>query len=153
MAIEFAGVLKQAEGVNATGIPVPDAVVAELGSTKNPPVTVRARKAGSTGDWYTYRVSVGNRGGYILSFSAANRASSGLVAGDQLEVTIELDNEPRTIDIPEDLATALTKAGLYDKFLALSPSKQRGFIDPIESAKAVDTRQRRVEKAVSDLTS
>jgi len=153
MVIEFASVLKQAEGVNATGIPVPDAVVAELGSAKNPPVTVRVRKAGSPGDWYTYRISIATRGGYIMSFSAANRASSGLVAGDPLEVTVELDNEPRTIDIPEDLATALTKAGLYDKFLALSPSKQRGFVDPIEAAKAVDTRQHRVEKAIADLTS
>ncbi len=90
MAIEFTSVLKQAEGVNATGIPVPDSVVTELGGAKNAPVNVRVRKAGSDADWYEYRVSIGNRGGYILSFSGAHRTASGLVAGDPLDVSVEL---------------------------------------------------------------
>ncbi len=90
MAIEFDSVLKQAEGVNATGIPVPDSVVTDLGGAKNASVNVRVRKAGTDGDWYEYRVSIGNRGGYILSFSGAHRAASGLVAGDPLEVSVAL---------------------------------------------------------------
>jgi Bacteriocin-protection, YdeI or OmpD-Associated/Domain of unknown function (DUF1905) len=150
MVIEFSSVLKQAEGMTATGIPVPDDVVARLGSTRNPPVTVRVRKVGSA-DWYTYRMSIATRGGYILSFSSAHRAASGLAAGDPLEVTVELDTEPRILELPEDLTSALTTAGLLDKFLALSNSKQRAFVDPIEATKAAETRQRRVEKTVSDL--
>jgi hypothetical protein len=94
MAIEFPSVLKQAEGVNATGIPVPDRVVTELGGAKNASLNVGVRKTGSGGDWYGYRVSIGNRGGYILSFSAAHRDASGLVAGDPLDVTVELS--PKT---------------------------------------------------------
>jgi hypothetical protein len=90
MAIEFSSVLKQAEGVNATGIPVPDSVVAGLGGAKNASVDVRVRKTGAGSDWYDYRVSIGNRGGYILSFSGAHRAASGLVAGDALDVVVEL---------------------------------------------------------------
>ena len=90
MAIEFESVLKQAEGVNATGIPVPDSVVEALGSKKNARVTVNVRKKDSGSDWYSYDVSIGNRGGYILSFSGAHRTASGLVAGDPLEVTVEL---------------------------------------------------------------
>jgi hypothetical protein len=90
MAIEFASVLKQAEGVNATGIPVPEAVVTGLGGAKNASVDVRVRKSGSGADWYEYRVSIGNRGGYILSFSGAHRTASGLVAGDPLDVSVEL---------------------------------------------------------------
>jgi hypothetical protein len=35
-------------------------------------------------------VSIGNRGGYILSFSADHRKASGLVAGDPLDVSVEL---------------------------------------------------------------
>jgi hypothetical protein len=90
MAIEFESVLKQAEGVNATGIPVPDHVVAGLGGAKNASVDVKVRKTGSGGNWYEYRVSIGNRGGYILSFSGAHRTASGLVAGDPLDVSVEL---------------------------------------------------------------
>ncbi len=50
MAIEFESVLKQAEGVNATGIVVPDAVVEELGAGKKPRVEVKVRKRGAGGD-------------------------------------------------------------------------------------------------------
>ena len=90
MAIEFASMLKQAEGVNATGIPVPDQVVIDLGGAKNASVDVRVRKTGSGADWYEYRIAIGNRGGYILSFSGAHRTASGLVAGDPLDVSVEL---------------------------------------------------------------
>jgi hypothetical protein len=90
MAIEFSSVLKQAEGVKATGIPIPDSVVAKLGGAKNASLDIRVRKSGSDSDWYEYRVSIGNRGGYILSFSADHRKASGLVAGDPLDVSVEL---------------------------------------------------------------
>jgi hypothetical protein len=90
MAIEFSSVLKQAEGMKATGIPVPDSVVTQLGGAKNASLDIRVRKSGSGGDWYAYRVSIGNRGGYILSFSADHRKASGLVAGDALDVTVAL---------------------------------------------------------------
>lgn len=90
MAIQFESVLKQAEGVNATGIPVPEDVVAQLGK-KNAKVNASVRKAGSGGEWFSYPISIGSRGGvYLLSFSGANRAASGLVAGDPLEVIVEL---------------------------------------------------------------
>ena len=90
MAIEFTGVLKQAEGMKATGIPIPDSVVAELGGAKNASLDIRVRKRGEGTDWYEFRTSIGNRGGYILSFSADHRKASGLVAGDQLDVTVAL---------------------------------------------------------------
>jgi hypothetical protein len=90
MAIEFSSVLKQAEGVKATGIPIPDSVVTELGGAKNASLDIRVRKTGSGSDWYEYRTSIGNRGGYILSFSADHRKASGLVAGDPLDVTVAL---------------------------------------------------------------
>jgi len=89
MTIEFESFLKQAEGVNATGIPVPAAVVAQLGA-KNARVTVNVRKAGSGAEWFSYPVAVGSRGGeFLLSFSGALRKESGLVAGDSLEVSID----------------------------------------------------------------
>src|ERR1700712_3278450 len=100
MAIEFESTLQQAPGMNATGIPVPDQVVTDLGGAKNAAVAVKVRKAGSDDAWYEYRPSLATRGGYIMSFSSANRAASGFVAGDALEVQIELDTAPRTMEVP-----------------------------------------------------
>jgi hypothetical protein len=151
MAIEFTSVLTQAPGMNATGIPVPESVVVELGAGKNPPVTVRVRKSGSDDAWYTYRISIATRDDRpIMSFSSANRTASALVAGDELDVTVEHDTEPRTTQIPEDLTSALTAVGGLDTFLALSNSKQRGYVDPVKEAKTVETRQRRIEKIAAE---
>lgn len=94
MAIEFTSVLKQAEGVNATGIPVPDEVVKGLGGAKNAKVLVNVRKTGSGTDWFAYPISIASRGGVcLLSFSGALRTASGLVAGDPLDVRIELASQ------------------------------------------------------------
>jgi Bacteriocin-protection, YdeI or OmpD-Associated/Domain of unknown function (DUF1905) len=152
MVIKFTSILQQAEGMTATGIPVPDDVVTQLGGAKNAAVKVTVRKAGSGDEWYTYPISIASRnGGYIMSFSSANRSASGLVAGDSLDLTIELDTAPRTITIPDDLRTALVAADALDRFLALSYSNQRAQVEPIEAAKAPETRARRVEKTISVL--
>jgi hypothetical protein len=149
----FASILTQAEGMTATGIPVPPAVVEALGAGKNPPVTAHVRGAASDADWYTYRITVATRDGQpIMSFSSAHREASGLVAGDPLEVRIEHDSTPRTIELPEDLSSALTASGGLDRFLALSYSKQRGYVEPVEAAKAIDTRQRRIDKIVAEFS-
>ena len=151
MAIDFSSTLLQAEGMSATGIPVPDQVVNELGGARNAAVVVRVRKSGAGTDWYEYRTSIATRGGYITPFSAANRAASGLVAGDPLDVSIELDTLPRTVEIPDDLRAALEAAGALDAFLALSHSHQRAHVDPILAAKAPETRARRIEKTLAIL--
>lgn len=153
MPVTFTSTILQAEGMSATGIPVPDSAVAELGTTKNPQVTITLRAVGSHETPYVYRGSIATRNGaYIMSFSSANRAASGFGAGDEVEVTVELDTTPRTIELPEDLASALTAAGALDRFLALSYSKQRGYVEPVTAAKAVDTRQRRIEKIVNEFS-
>jgi Bacteriocin-protection, YdeI or OmpD-Associated/Domain of unknown function (DUF1905) len=151
MAIEFSSVLAQAEGMTATGIPVPDDVVEKLGGPKNAAVAVRVRKARTDAEWYEYRISLATRGGYIMSFSSANRSASGLVAGDPLEVSIELDTAPRTVEIPDDLRAVLDAAGALDAFRALSYSHQRAHIEPIVAAKAPETRARRIEKTLAIL--
>ena len=151
MAIEFSSVLAQAEGMTATGIPVPDDVVEKLGGAKNAAVAVRVRKSGTGTEWYEYRISLATRGGSIVSFSQANRSASGLVAGDPLEVSIELDTAPRTVEIPDDLRAALDAAGAFDAFRALSYSHQRAHIEPIVAAKAPEARARRIEKTLAIL--
>lgn len=136
----------QLGGKTATGIPVPEEVVTSLGSSKRPPVRV-------TINGHTYRSTLASRGGqFMLPISAENRASAGVAAGDEVEVDIELDTEPREVTVPPDLAEALERevdAKRY--FEGLSYSQKQRHVLPIEQAKTAETRQRRIDKALSML--
>ena len=84
----------------ATGIIVPDEVVESLGAGKRPPVKV-------TINGFTYRNTIAVMGGvYMVGVSAANRAGAGVAGGDEIDVEIELDIEPRVVEVPEDLVQA-----------------------------------------------
>jgi len=145
MAVTYTGtVLKDAE-VNATGIEVPEEVVAALGKGRNPRVKITLND-------YSYRGVVQTSSGRLmLSLSAANREAAGLEAGDKVKVTLELDAEPRTVEVPEDLKAALSEAGAYQKFDALSFSKKKEFVRQVEEAKAQETRTRRIANIVTQM--
>lgn len=147
MSVTFTTTVLQAPGMQATGLPVPDEAVAALGSSKKPAVTV------SIGD-YSYPSTVSSRyGGYIVPLSAAHRTALGLNADDTVEVTLELDLQPRTVEIPDDLGTALAQVeGARAAFDALSPSRQKAHITSVEGTKNPDTRARRVASVVDQLT-
>ncbi|ACT04162.1 YdeI/OmpD-associated family protein [Paenibacillus sp. JDR-2] len=131
----------------ATGIEVPVEVIENLGSGKRPAVCV------TLGD-FTYRTTVGSMGGkYMIPVSAEVRAAAGVAAGDEVDVNIELDNEPRELVIPEDFSGALDqKQEARQFFEGLSYSNKRRFILNIEDAKTAETRQRRMDKAISLLS-
>jgi hypothetical protein len=133
-------------GKTATGIPVPEEVVTGLGSTKRPAVTVTVKG-------HTYRSTIAPMGGrFMLPLSAENRAASGVSAGDRVEIDVELDTEPRELAVPDDLASALAAEPEAKAFFdGLSFSKKQRLVLPIEQAKAPDTRQRRVDKALETL--
>lgn len=137
----------QRAGKTATGIQVPDEVVAELGSGKRPAVNV-------TINGFTYRSTVAVMGGrFMVALSAANRAAAGVDGGDAIDVDIELDTLPRDVAVPEDFAAALAEhPAALAAFDALSPSNKTRFVLGIEAAKAAETRQRRIDKAVADLS-
>ena len=119
MAETFTTTLQQAEGLNATGIQIPAEVIAALGTQKRPKVKV-------TVNGYTYRNTVAVFGDvFMVGVSQEHRAAADLKAGDPIEVTLELDTEPRTVEVPEDLRAALSeKAGAMDKFDALAFSRR-----------------------------
>ena len=143
--MRFRAVL-QLGGKTATGIRVPPEVVEALGAGKQPPVRV-------TIGTHTYRSTLAVRGGQaMLPVSASHRAQAGIEAGDEVDVTLTLDTEPRTVALPQDLEQALAGAPDARRFFdGLTGSQQRGFVDPIEQAKRAETRQARVEKAVAAL--
>ena len=130
----------------ATGISVPDEVMTALNAGKVPKVSV-------TINGYTYRSSVATvNGGPMIGVSEVVRAGAGVKGGDTVDVDIELDTAPRTVDVPPDLAAALDAVPAARKtFDGLSYSLQRFWVEPVVGAKTDETRQRRIEKAVATL--
>jgi bifunctional DNA-binding transcriptional regulator/antitoxin component of YhaV-PrlF toxin-antitoxin module len=133
-------------GKTATGMRVPEEVVTALGPGKRPPVRV-------TINGYTYRSTVASYGGaFMLPVSAEVRQHAGIAAGDELEVEIEPDTEPREVELPPDFAAALERdAGAKQFFDGLSYSNKRRIVLSIEDAKTDETRRRRIDKAISTL--
>ncbi|WP_104179136.1 YdeI/OmpD-associated family protein [Arthrobacter sp. B0490] len=143
--MEFTGVLEPA-GRTATGIEIPEEVLSALGEGRRPAVTV-------TLGTYTYRTTVGSMNGRaMIPVSAEHRNGAGLVADQSVMVRLEPDREERIVDVPEDLAVALSvDPALVAAFGALSVSRRKALVLPIEQAKGADTRRRRVLKAVDSL--
>ena len=133
-------------GKTATGLRVPPEVVAALGSGRKPAVMV-------TVGGYTYRSTVASRGGaFMIPLSAEHRGAAGLAAGDEVDVEVEVDTEPRELVIPDDLRAAVdTDAAARSFFDGLSYSNRRRIVGNVEGAKTPETRQRRIDKAVTQL--
>ena len=134
-------------GKTATGIEVPTAVVAKLGSSKKPAVRVTIKG-------YTYRSTVATMGGrFMLPISAQVREAAGVAARDKVDVDVELDTAPREVTVPADFSRALTREPAAKRFFeGLSFSNKQRIVIAIEAAKAPETRQRRIAKSVSALS-
>src|SRR4029450_5372111 len=84
------------------GLEVPPEVVASLGQGKRPRVTITIN-----GHSWKSRVAI-MRGRYLLGLSNASRQAAGVVTGDEVEVELEFDPEPRVVAEPADFARALS---------------------------------------------
>ena len=133
-------------GGNTTGIAVPDAVVEALGAGKRP--KVRA----TIGD-YSWRTSVAPMGGrFMVAVNAEVRAAAGVAADDDVELTLEVDEAPREVEVPPDFAAALAAHPVEQaRFDKLPYSHKRRHVMAIEAAKAPETRARRIEGALKIL--
>jgi hypothetical protein len=138
----------QLDGKTATGVRVPDEVVSALGGGNRPRVRVTLRG-------YSYRTSVARMGGeFKFPVSAAVREESGLSAGDEVVVQIELDNGPRELAVPAGLAEALEREpAARQAFDKLSYSNRKRHVLAVEGAKTDETRQRRIARALDELRS
>ena len=139
---KFKTTLLQA-GKTATGIFVPEAIVEQLGAGKKPPVHV-------TINGYTYRNTIAVMGGqFMVGVSAEHRKGANVAGGDTVSVTIELDTEVRTVEVPPAFQLALNKNAMAKKnFDALSYSKKQALVIPVKEAKTEETLLRRIEKAI-----
>jgi len=131
---------------NNTGIEVPADVVASLDAGKRPPVVV-------TVSGYEYRSTIAPMGGkYLLPFSAERRKESGIQGGDPIDVDLTLDTTPRTVEIPDELQSALdaspTAVAAWDK---LSYTAKKEHVRSVLDAKKAETRARRIAAVVDKL--
>ena len=99
---------------------------------------------------YTYRSTVAIISGVtFVPLRRSHRAAAGVVAGEPVEVTLTLDTEPRTVDVPDDLRQALVTAGLWDQWAKLAFTHQREHVEAVGGAKKPETRARRIAKCVT----
>ena len=145
VAVTFSTTLMRDDEVNAMGIVVPPDAIDRLGAGKRPPVVV-------TIGTYTYRSTVAVMGGlFLIPLSQEHRARSGIEPGTDVEVSLELDDQPRTVEVPPDLAADLDAAGKRESFERLSYSVRKEHVRQVEDAKTPETRSRRIAKVTESV--
>lgn len=111
-----------------------------------PPVKVTVNR-----HQYRSTIAVYNDRSY-LPVRKSNRDAAGVEIGDVVDVTIELDDEPRVVLMPAELARAFAKSGpAQAAWKKLSYSRQREHAEAITGAKKPETRARRVKKTLKML--
>jgi hypothetical protein len=131
----------------AAAIVLDDAQVATVGEgAKRFPVQVSV-------NGYSWRTSVARiRGEFLVGLNREVREAAGVKPGDRVEVVIALDTEPREVEVPQALASALAAdAAARSGFEALSFTHRKEYARWITEAKRDETRDRRVAEALERL--
>jgi hypothetical protein len=128
----------------AAAVVLDDAQVAAVGEgAKRFPVV-------ATINGYTWRTSVTRMGGeFLLGLNRQVRRGAGVEAGDEVEVSVELDTAPQEVEVPGALTAALAadpQAKASFEHLAFSHRKE--YARWIAEARQEETRQRRVQQAL-----
>jgi hypothetical protein len=133
-------------GKTATGIEVPEEVVAGLGQGQRPPVVV-----GIGG--HSYRTTVARmRGRFLIPLSAENRTAAGVTAGQEVDVDLEPDAAPREVQVPADLAEAIAADQAAQAcFESLAFTHRKEWVRWVEEAKKAETRAARITRTVESL--
>lgn len=135
----------ESHGGTKAGFVVPDDVVERLGGGGRPKVSITL--AG-----YTWRSSIARMGGrYLLGMSNEHRRAAGVDVGETFDVVLALDDAPREVDVPDDLAQALEAAGARTAWEALSFTARKEHVRRLTEAKRPETRARRLETVVTGL--
>jgi hypothetical protein len=89
---------------------------------------------------------------HILGILKEIRQKVGKNIGDEVDVVVEPDTDPRVVEIPAELRMALSKdAKAQAAFEKLAYSHQREYVKSISGAKKPETRARRVVQAIERL--
>ena len=75
-----------------------------------------------------------------------------VAAGETVDVDLELDTQPRELELPADFKKALDRDARAKRFFeGLSNSKKQRLVLPVANGKTPETRQRNIDKAMSVL--
>ena len=125
-------------------VEIPFSVGAVYGSAAQ--VKVRA-----TFDGHPYRGSLAPMGDgvHVLGIRKDVRAAIGKDVGDRVRVTLRPDDEPRVVEVPEELRAALAAhPDASRRYHAMSYTHRREYAEWVGEAKKAETRVRRAAKAV-----
>jgi hypothetical protein len=101
---------------------------------------------------YSWRTTIAPYGDeFFVPVRAAVCSACGADTGDTVSVTLEDDTAERRVEVPADLARALDAAGARAAFDRLSFSHQNEFARSVAAAKRPETRQRRIQAAVTKM--
>lgn len=130
-----------------TIVPLPEAVVAALGSTR--------RVEGEFDDHpVNLAITTAPVDVFDTPFLWAGKSllqRTGLAPGEAFEARLRPAPDD-TVEVPADIVNALRSGGVIDAWEVLSPGKKRGLLYQIETAKRAETRAGRISKLVADLT-
>jgi hypothetical protein len=146
--VKFTAVLTPDPGSGGgTFIPVPREVNEELGLKGRPKI-----QAVIAGHPYRGSLMPMGDGTFCLGVLKSIQEGAGVKQGDTIEVLLELDTEPRTVEPPPDLANALARdkkaAATWEK---LSYTNKKEMARSLEEAKKPETRKKRLRSAVDKL--
>ena len=144
----FKGVLTATpRGGGGTLVPVPRQVAAKLGLKGMPKV-----QAVIAGQPYRGSLMPMGDGTYCLGVLKSIQEAAGVKQGDTVTVELELDQAPRVVALPADLAKAIARdkkaSDAWDK---LSFTNKKEMARGLEEAKKPETRERRLAAAIAQL--
>jgi hypothetical protein len=131
----------------AAAVVLTDDQVAEVGEGR------KAFPVRATINGYTWAGRVSRMGGeFLLGMRREVREAARAEAGDEVTVTIALDEAPREVEVPPALAQALEgDAAAKARFDDLAFTHRKEFAQWIAEAKKDETRERRVAQALEML--
>jgi bifunctional DNA-binding transcriptional regulator/antitoxin component of YhaV-PrlF toxin-antitoxin module len=142
----FKVVLEKHEGMEATGITIPFDVEKVFGK-KRCPVKVWVNGVEHRSTIHRYGEN------YMMAVPKRFRDAAGIKAYDTITVEMERDTEERVIEPPKDLAKALKENKdariVWDK---LSYTHKKEYALALEEAKRPETRERRLNKMIEELS-
>jgi len=145
--LKFAGIILDSGSSGGAYLEFPFDTLEVFGTNNRVPVRI-------TFNGEPYRGSLVRMGTkcHIVPILKSIREKIGKGIGDSVDVEVNLDEESRLVEIPNDVQVALEKdQRAKEKFSKLSYSHQREYVMWINEAKKDETRQRRIEKLMANL--
>ena len=89
-------------------------------------------------------------GTFCVGVTKAVQAEAGVSPGHTVSVTLQRDDEERTVEVPDELVEAVqANPEAARRFAAMPYTHRKEYAEWVGSAKKPETRRRRVEKAVT----